>query len=165
MRVVRRRRSAAACVRPASIQSASLDLARRPRSAKLDSLRGSSVKIGTMQRRLAWPLRKDDTHKSRSVNKTRKRRVGSPRRLAHFRHGAVRSLVWGVLGLGPPPASRVPWSRFRGVGLCFRAFRSAAAQCVAMSPPCARARGFTDCLSEPSFLGVIQESNRFRRTP
>ena len=31
-------------------------------------LRGSSVKIGTIQRRLAWPLRKDDTHKSRSVN-------------------------------------------------------------------------------------------------
>ena len=29
---------------------------------------GSSVKIGTIQRRLAWPLRKDDTHKSRSVN-------------------------------------------------------------------------------------------------
>ena len=25
-------------------------------------------KIGTIQRRLAWPLRKDDTHKSRSVN-------------------------------------------------------------------------------------------------
>ena len=34
---------------------------------ELDSLRGSSVKIGTIQRRLAWPLRKDDTHKSRSV--------------------------------------------------------------------------------------------------
>ncbi len=33
----------------------------------LDSLRGSSVKIGTIQRRLAWPLRKDDTHKSRDV--------------------------------------------------------------------------------------------------
>ena len=33
----------------------------------LDSLRRSSVKIGTIQRRLAWPLRKDDTHKSRSV--------------------------------------------------------------------------------------------------
>ena len=33
-----------------------------------DSLRGSSVKIGTIQRRLAWPLRKDDTHNSRSVN-------------------------------------------------------------------------------------------------
>ena len=26
---------------------------------------GTSVKIGTIQRRLAWPLRKDDTHKSR----------------------------------------------------------------------------------------------------
>ena len=35
---------------------------------RLDSLRGSSVKIGAIQRRLAWPLRKDDTHKSRSVN-------------------------------------------------------------------------------------------------
>ena len=35
---------------------------------KLDSLRGSSVKTGTMQRRSAWPLRKDDTHESRSVN-------------------------------------------------------------------------------------------------
>ena len=34
----------------------------------LDSLRGSSVKIGTIQRRLAWPLRKDDTHKSRRVD-------------------------------------------------------------------------------------------------
>ena len=30
-----------------------------------DSLRGSSVEIGRIQRRLAWPLRKDDTHKSR----------------------------------------------------------------------------------------------------
>ena len=35
-------------------------------SHRSDSLRGSSVKIGTIQRRLAWPLRKDDTHKSRS---------------------------------------------------------------------------------------------------
>ena len=34
----------------------------------MDSLRGSSVNIGTIQRGLAWPLRKDDTHKSRSVN-------------------------------------------------------------------------------------------------
>ena len=33
----------------------------------MDSLRGSSDKIGTIQRRIAWPLRKDDTHKSRSV--------------------------------------------------------------------------------------------------
>ena len=38
-----------------------------PRREISDSLRGSSVKIGTIQRRLAWPLRKDDTHKSRSV--------------------------------------------------------------------------------------------------
>ena len=30
----------------------------------LDSLRGSSVKLGKIQRILAWPLRKDDTHKS-----------------------------------------------------------------------------------------------------
>ena len=35
--------------------------------AKMDSLRGSSIRIGTIQRRLAWPPRKDDTHKSRSV--------------------------------------------------------------------------------------------------
>ena len=33
----------------------------------VDSLRGSSEKIGTIQRRLARSLRKDDTHKSRSV--------------------------------------------------------------------------------------------------
>lgn len=38
-----------------------------PRS--MDSLRGSFVKLKTKQRRLVWPLRKDDTHKSRSVNK------------------------------------------------------------------------------------------------
>ena len=40
-----------------------------------DSLRGSSVKIGTIQRRLAWPLRKDDTHKSRIVDYFLFRRV------------------------------------------------------------------------------------------
>ena len=34
----------------------------------MDSLRGSSVETGKIQRRSAWPLRKDDTHKSRSVN-------------------------------------------------------------------------------------------------
>ena len=36
-------------------------------SVELDSPRGSPVKLGTIQRRLAGPLRKDDTHKSRSV--------------------------------------------------------------------------------------------------
>ena len=28
-----------------------------------------SVKVGAIQRRLAWPLRKDDTHRPRSENK------------------------------------------------------------------------------------------------
>ena len=36
--------------------------------AGLDSLRGSPVKIGTIQRRLAWPLRKDDTQKSEAFH-------------------------------------------------------------------------------------------------
>jgi hypothetical protein len=34
----------------------------------LEPLRRSSVKIGTIQRRLVWPLRKDDTQKSRMVS-------------------------------------------------------------------------------------------------
>ena len=38
------------------------------RRAALDSFRGTSAKIGTIQRRLAWPLRKDDTLTSRSVS-------------------------------------------------------------------------------------------------
>ena len=37
-------------------------------SAFQDSLRGSSAKLVTVQRRLAWPLRKDDKHTSRHVN-------------------------------------------------------------------------------------------------
>ena len=44
---------------------------RTPVTDWLDSLRGSSVKNGAIQRILAWPLRKDNTHKSRSVSKTR----------------------------------------------------------------------------------------------
>ena len=53
-----------------------------------DSLRGSSVKIGTIQRRLAWPLRKDDTHKSRSVNNffVNRIRASYRRRPGHHRH-------------------------------------------------------------------------------
>ena len=39
----------------------------RERERERDSLGGSSAKIGTIQKRLAWPLRKDDTHTSRSV--------------------------------------------------------------------------------------------------
>ena len=59
-------------------------------AAVLDSLRGSCVQyflagrglyvnIGTIQRKLAWPLRKDDTHTSRSVNK-------APRQSRMVRH-------------------------------------------------------------------------------
>ena len=46
----------------------------------MDFLGGSSVKIGTIQRRLAWPLRKDDTHKSRSVNMFKQTAPGRERR-------------------------------------------------------------------------------------
>ena len=35
---------------------------------KASYARAESVKIGTKQRRLAWSLRMDDTHKSRHVN-------------------------------------------------------------------------------------------------
>jgi len=38
----------------------------------MGSLRGSSVRTGTIRRRVAWPLRKDDTCKSRNVNNTLK---------------------------------------------------------------------------------------------
>ena len=44
------------------------------------SLRGSSVEIGTIQRRLAWPLRQDDTHKSRSVNNVKSEAADGPQR-------------------------------------------------------------------------------------
>ncbi|RID70775.1 hypothetical protein BRARA_C02760 [Brassica rapa] len=37
-----------------------------PRLTKVIVPSGTSDKIGTIQRRLAWPLRKDDTHKSRN---------------------------------------------------------------------------------------------------
>ncbi|CAK9196769.1 unnamed protein product [Sphagnum troendelagicum] len=37
------------------------------RSSRVDTVSSeTSDKIGTIQRRLAWPLRKDDTHKSRN---------------------------------------------------------------------------------------------------
>ena len=67
-----RRMSARLCMALAGLQCLTAELSRTGGGAHiperwLDSLRGSSVKIGTIQRRLAWPLRKDDTHKSRSV--------------------------------------------------------------------------------------------------
>ena len=52
------------------VESAKTNLSTVPmfcQASLSDSLRGSSDKIGTIQRRLAWPLRKDDTHKSRNV--------------------------------------------------------------------------------------------------
>ena len=56
---------------------------------QVDSSRGSSDKIGTIQRRLAWPLRKDDTHKSRSVHNffqvwKRTERVRKTKKHMHF---------------------------------------------------------------------------------
>ena len=50
-------------------------------TVNMDSLRGSSVTIGTMQRKFAWPLRKDDTLKSGSVNNYYKRETINKRRL------------------------------------------------------------------------------------
>ena len=41
-----------------------------PLPGQMDSLRGSCAKLGTMRRILAWPLRKDDTHKSKSITKS-----------------------------------------------------------------------------------------------
>ena len=58
-------------------------------ATQMDSLRGSSVKIGTIQRRLAWPLRKDDTHKSRSVNNSLFK-LGGSGRPGHARVGLGR---------------------------------------------------------------------------
>ena len=47
----------------------------------------ASVKLGTIQRRLAWPLRKDDTHKSRSA--------------ANFFSKLQQCQAWRVRGKGP----------------------------------------------------------------
>ena len=60
----------------------------------LDSLRGSSIKFGTIQRKLAWPLRKDDTHKSRSVN-SYKENVTCKRKTARtYLHGSGCPAAW-----------------------------------------------------------------------
>ena len=63
---------------------------------QLDSPRRSSVKIGTIQRRLAWPLRKDDTHKSRSDTSFF---VAHPRAFSEiWRHCLVCLLLCGGVG-------------------------------------------------------------------
>ena len=62
--------SLARCVRKGHHCDGSCTLVcRHVQRLSVDSHRGSSVKLGTIQRILAWPLRKDDTRKSRSVRK------------------------------------------------------------------------------------------------
>ena len=56
---------------------------------RLESFRGTSVKIGTIQRRLAWSLRKDDTHKSRSVTDLLSKSTGDYVRYAFIGSGNV----------------------------------------------------------------------------
>ncbi len=74
----------------------------------LDSLRGSSVKIGTIQRRLAWPLRKDDTRKSRSVDHVLLRmRVAVGRRRFVALSGLLGKRQWGA---------GASWGASRGLG-------------------------------------------------
>ena len=63
--------TAYACQRATGVQALGHPGADVTSSKTLDlneSLRGSCVRIGRMLRRLAWPLRKDDTQTSRSVN-------------------------------------------------------------------------------------------------
>ena len=64
--------------------------------------KGSSVKIGTIQRRLAWPLRKDDTHKSRRVTKFFCGPNAAPRNTAGIEPG------FGKHPPGIEPASAAP---------------------------------------------------------
>ena len=61
------RRSRACVVVSRQVQFSMSRVLQPKKQLLTDSLRGSSIKIGTIQRRLAWPLRKDDTHKSGSV--------------------------------------------------------------------------------------------------
>ena len=51
---------------------------------KRDPLRGSSVKLGTMYRILAWPLRRDDAHTSRRANDESQQSREDQTRLRNF---------------------------------------------------------------------------------
>ena len=67
------------------------------------NVRGSSVKLRTLQRRLAWPLRKDGTHESGSVND------------AVFTVGCLLSPLCRLTALALPSffsVSRFPFRRF-----------------------------------------------------
>ena len=65
-----------------------------------DSPRRSSDKIGTIQRRLAWPLRKDGTHKSRRVDYVLFRHQG-PAARGELRQSASAPRNHGVLRKPP----------------------------------------------------------------
>ena len=77
-------------------------------------LSGTSVKIGTIQRRLAWPLRKDDTHKSRNGSKFFEVFGGE----SH--EGSTNGLLWPVLtfrAVTPSPSGGIGhtmWGRYEG---------------------------------------------------
>ena len=76
----------------------------------VDSLRGSFVKIGTIQRRLAWPLRKDDTHKSRSANSFLPQRIVptlpsrflSGKKMVDGTAAEEPMVIWSQRGRTPP---------------------------------------------------------------
>ena len=96
---------------PTSCISAGLDsIWSTPPAPPKDSVRGSSVIIGTLllvQRRLAGPLRKDDTHKSRSINDFKV--AAPPPKSGRLPDGSVAfSEVCGlaVPALGPPRTFR-----------------------------------------------------------
>ena len=77
------------------------------------SLLGSFVNIGTVQRRLAWPLRKDDTHKPRSVYQMC---AHTCRPGPRWCPAAARSLVLGDESIARAGAPESPPERRRGSG-------------------------------------------------
>uniref|UniRef100_A0A7N2L8J9 Uncharacterized protein n=1 Tax=Quercus lobata TaxID=97700 RepID=A0A7N2L8J9_QUELO len=69
---------------------------------------GTSDKIGTIQRRLAWPLRKDDTHKSRNGPNF----FRSPNPMCEFFHGfhcLLRSAQRSCTGIAARTSISIMW--------------------------------------------------------
>ena len=105
----------------------------------VDSLRGSSVKIGTIQRRLAWPLRKDDTHKSRRVHNF----------FSHPPiHARTRSSGRQADMENNPPLHR-PWSRqlWKTIKILLRPHRGVTLRCPFLLHNCGVLR-FSGCPAE-----------------
>ena len=94
-----------------------------------DSPRRSSDKIGTIQRRLAWPLRKDGTHKSTRVTK-------------FFVPPMPRPTPGGGLNLGrPPPHERYDLGVFGHAGpLAYEAVAAATRQTCCVASRCSTSR-------------------------